>query len=146
MNQPITSLAELKAEINRLVIEKERLEIKIQGQVQELYEQVKPANLIRNLFASVSNDTELKNQFAVKGAETILSFIISNIFLRRSSPLIKTIATLAGTTALSQIVGEDASKYLKKAKNFFINLLRKLRKDDRSEPEFNEVDIYKNTE
>ncbi len=142
MSREIKSYTELKAHIGRLTIERELKELKIRESVQKLSEQLRPANLIKSAFSSVSSDSELRSGFAVKGIETALSFLLTNVVLRKAGPFMKTIATLAGTTMLSQIIGDEGGKYLDKIKSF-ISRFRK-NGDGSDMHEFDEKKIYRN--
>ncbi|MBL0340989.1 MAG: hypothetical protein IPP71_08715 [Bacteroidetes bacterium] len=141
MKKQITSLAELKFEIERLTAEKQLKEQALNNQVKELSNRLKPINLIKSTFASFKEDSVLKNQLATKGTEAALGFIVSNLIFKNSNPIVRTTATLIGTAFASKVFGEDSSIYIDKIKNLFEKFKKKTEKE--ADPSFFEGDIYK---
>jgi hypothetical protein len=140
MNKNISSRAQLKLEIERLTAEKKLKEKQIGGLVKDYTTALKPVNLVKNAFSSITGDSELKGMLKTKGTEAAIGFVVTQLLFRNSNPLIRTAATVLGTTFASSIFGEDSAKYVEKIKN----LIHKFRSKKGEIPSdtFNETDIY----
>ena len=134
-------MTELKQEIQRLSAVKQLKEQQLRLKIKDASQQMKPINLIKSAFSSISGDKELKSELAIKGTEAALGFIVTNLLFKNSNPVVRTAATLLGTTFATKIFGEDSSKYIEKIKSIYEKFKKK--HSDVSVDEFREEDIYK---
>lgn len=139
MTKPIQSLNELRTEISVLKSRQRLQEEKVRKSVKSLAESVKPANLVKNAIKSFGSDKNLRSDLTLKGAEAAVGFLVSNLLLRNFGPAAKIIASLAGTTVATSILGDHAGKYIDKFKNLF-NKFTKM--NAKEETGFDEKDIY----
>jgi len=116
-NKRIVSMSELRIEIALLETKKAVQEEKIREGVKQLSENLKPVNLIRNAIKTIGKDNELKSDLAKKGTEALAGFLISNLAFKNFGAATRTVASLIGTTVLSGLIGDEASKYVDKIKN-----------------------------
>lgn len=142
MKTKIHTLEELQHEIERLKEIKSLKEAKLRSDVKHLTVQLKPVNLIKSAFSSLTGDTELKTQVASKGLEATLGFLFTNLIFKNSNPMIRTAAAVLGTAAASKIFGEDSPKYIEKIKLLIDKIKRK--RSEAKDASFNEGDIYTN--
>ena len=141
MKPSIHSLETLRAEILRLKEEKKIRENQLRLSVKHIGNEMKPANLIKSAFHSVSNDSELTSQLKSKGLEAALGFVVTNLLFKNANPLIRTAATVFGTTFASKLFGEESGKVIEKVKSLYEKF--KQHSEKSSKPgEFNEEDIY----
>ena len=141
MKKIIRSRAELQAEIDKLTLEKQVSEQNLNRLVRDFSTAMKPLNLIKSAFGSVKSDKELSGRMKTRGLEALTGFVVSQLIFKNSNPLIKTAATLMGTSFASGVFGDDALKYVDKLKNLYQKFRSKNR--DTSADSFNEDDIYK---
>lgn len=125
MKKQIRSLAELRLEIENLSVEKHLKERELNKQFQDWSQRMKPANLIKSAFSSLTGDSELKTQLASKGTEAALGFIVTNLLFKNSNPIVRTAATIVGTAFASKVFGEDSSVYIDKIKTLFEKFRKK---------------------
>ena len=125
MKKQISSLAELRLEIENLSVEKHLKERELNQQFQDWSQRMKPANLIKSAFSSLTGDSELKTQLASKGTEAALGFIVTNLLFKNSNPIVRTAATIVGTAFASKVFGEDSSVYIDKIKSIFEKFRKK---------------------
>ena len=125
MKKQISSLAELRLEIENLSVEKHLKERELNQQFQDWSQRMKPANLIKSAFSSLTGDSELKTQLASKGTEAALGFIVTNLLFKNSNPIVRTAATIVGTAFASKVFGEDSSVYIDKIKTLFEKFRKK---------------------
>ena len=140
MKRNIHSLAQLKLEIDRLSSEKHFKEKQLNTYVKEYTQSLKPANLIRNAFTSITGDSELKGMLKTKGTEAAIGFVVTQLLFKNANPLVRTAATVLGTTFASSIFGEEGPKYVEKIKNLYQKFRSK--KTDDNPDSFNEGDNY----
>ncbi len=141
MKKNIHSLSELRVEIERLTLDKLERERRLSGYIKEYANSMKPANLVKSAFSSISNDPSLKGMLKSKGAEAAMGFLVSQLIFKNSNPIVRTAATLLGTGFATNIFGQDGSQYVNKIKTLYKKF--RSRKDDGSQNDFNEEDIYK---
>lgn len=141
MKPAINSLETLRAEIIRLREEKKVRENQLRKSVQHLGNELKPANLIKSAFHSVSDDSELKSQLKSKGLEAALGFVVTNLLFKNANPVIRTAATVFGTTFASKLFGEESGKIIERVKSLY-EKIRKQAEPSAKPGEFNEEDIY----
>jgi hypothetical protein len=98
MKTKIDSLATLQLEIERLKSLKAAKDIQLKQSFQHLSNELKPVNLIKSTFNSITKDRELKTQIQSKGLEAALGFVVTNLLFKNANPVIRTAATLFGTT------------------------------------------------
>lgn len=125
MKKQIRSLAELRLEIENLSVEKHLKERELNKQFKDWSQRMKPANLIKSAFSSLTGDSELKTQLASKGTEAALGFIVTNLLFKNSNPIVRTAATIVGTAFASKVFGEDSSVYIDKIKTLFEKFRKK---------------------
>jgi len=140
MSTSITSLAELKVEIDKLTVERKIKERNLNVHIKEFAISMRPANLIKNAFTSMSKDTELKSMLKTKGAEAAIGFVVTQLLFKNANPIIRTAATLFGTSFATTIFGDDSSKYIEKIKNIYQKFIS--RKEPVEDEQFNEGDNY----
>ena len=132
-------MSDLRKEIASLQKKQEEQEARLKVSVQRLTESLKPANLIKSTLKSFGSDSKLRGDLTKKGAEAAVGFLISNILLRNFGPAAKTLASLAGTTVATSVLGEHAGTYIEK----FKNLIEKFKKKSGANRDsFDEKDIY----
>ena len=141
MKKNIQTRDDLKAEIARLTLEKEVAEQNLNRMVREYSVAMKPVNLLKNAFGSVKNDKELSGMLKTRGLEALMGFVVSQLVFKNSGTLVKTAATLMGTTFASGVFGDDAMKYVEKIKKLFGKFRSK--GSDSNKDNFTEEDIYK---
>ena len=140
MTKNIQSRAELRSEIERLTTEKQISEEKLNSMIREFSQSMRPVNLLKNAFGSMKKDTELTRMMKTRGLEALVGFAVSQLVFKKSNPLIRTAATLMGTSFASGVFGDDALKYVDKLKHLYQKFKSKTsRKESGS---FNEEDIY----
>jgi|SRR5688572_23969422 len=140
MKVNISSRSQLKLEIERVTQEKLRQEQQINQHLRDYAQSLKPINMIKNAFSSVNKDQDLKGMFKKKGIEAAVALMVTQLLFKNSNPIIRTAATLFGTSFATGVFGDDASKYITKIKNLFQKFKRK--SDQRDNEFFNEEDIY----
>lgn len=140
MKKDIHSRAQLHLEIERLSAEKKLKEQHLNQVIRDYSTSLKPINLIKNAFGSLKNDKDVKGMLKTKGLEAALGFFITQMAFKNSNPLVKTAATVLGTSFASGVFGDDSVKYIEKIKKLY----QKFRaKTGRGAPgTFNEEDIY----
>lgn len=143
MKRSIQNRADLHIEIARLKEEKVVRERMLKDNFRSLTDQLKPVNLIKSVFSSFSGDSELKSQLASKGTDAAIGFIISNLIFKNASPLIRTAASMLGSTVALKVFGEDSGHYVDKFKALFQKLRTFVKRDDKDSPTFDEKDIYR---
>ncbi len=141
MKTKIDSLATLQLEIERLKSLKAAKDIQLKQSFQNLSNELKPVNLIKSTFSSITKDSELKNQMQSKGLEAALGFVVTNLLFKNANPVIRTAATLFGTTFASKLFGEDSGNIIGRIKNLYQKIKEKS-PDEENKP-FDEGDIYK---
>ena len=77
MKRNINSLAQLKLEIDRLSSEKKFKERQLNTYVRDFSQALKPANLVKNIFSSITGNSELKGMLKTKGTEAALGFVVT---------------------------------------------------------------------
>ena len=125
MKKQISSLAELRLEIENLSVKKHMKERELNKQFKDWSQTMKPANLIKSAFSSLTGDSELKTQLASKGTEAALGFIVTNLLFKNSNPIVRTAATIVGTAFASKVFGEDSAVYIDKIKTLFEKFKKK---------------------
>lgn len=143
MRRNIRNRADLQMEIARLTGEKNIREKMLKENFQSFVDQLKPVNLIKSAFHSFAGDSELKSQLASKGADAAIGFIISNLLFKNASPLIRTAASMLGSTVALKVFGDDSDHYVEKFKALFQKLKTVMKKDDKDSRAFDEEDIYR---
>ena len=140
MKKNIQSRAELKAEIEKLTAEKILAEERLNKKIRDFSVSMKPVNLLKSAFGSMKKDPELTGMIKTRGLEALSGFIISQLIFKNSNPLVRTAATLMGTSFASGVFGDDALKYIDKLKQLY----RKFRSKsgNKSSEIFNEGDNY----
>ncbi len=141
MKKNIHTLAELRVEIERLTIEKLEREHRLSGYIKDYANSLKPANLIKSAFGSITSDPSLKGMLKSKGVEAAMGFIVSQLIFKNSNPFVRTAATVLGTGFASNIFGQDGPNYLDKLKVLYKKF--KNRKNAGPQNDFNERDIYR---
>ena len=141
MKTEIANIHQLREEIVRLSGEKLIKEEMLKNRIKGFSQQMKPVNLIKNAFNSITGDSELKSRLASKGTEAVLGFIVTNLIFKNSNPAIRTAATVLGTAFAGKVFGEDSSMYIEKIKGLFEKFKKK--SSEVENKEFNEEDIYK---
>jgi len=141
MKTKIANIHQLREEIVRLSGEKLIKEEMLKNRIKGFSQQMKPVNLIKNAFNSITGDSELKSRLASKGTEAVLGFIVTNLIFKNSNPAIPTAATVLGTAFAGKVFGEDSSMYIEKIKGLFEKFKKK--SSEVENKEFNEEDIYK---
>jgi len=141
MKTKIANIHQLREEIVRLSGEKLIKEEMLKNRIKGFSQQMKPVNLIKNAFNSITGDSELKSRLASKGTEAVLGFIVTNLIFKNSNPAIRTAATVLGTAFAGKVFGEDSSMYIEKIKGLFEKFKKK--SSEVENKEFNEEDIYK---
>jgi predicted lipase len=143
MKRTIRNRGDLQREITRLKEEKLVRERVMNDKIHSITEQLKPANLIRNAFRGFTGDSELKNAMASRGTEAVFGFVVSNLLFKNANPLIRTVASMLGTTAAMKFFGEDSGKYIEQIKNLFRKLKEAAGRQRKEDSMFDEEDIYK---
>lgn len=133
-------MAQLKLEIDRLTSEKHLKEKQLNMYIKDFSQSLKPANLVRNIFSSITGNSELKGMLKTKGTEAALGFVVTQLLFKNANPLVRTAATVLGTSFATTIFGEDSSKYVEKIKTLFQKFRKK--KEETDSEQFNEGDIY----
>lgn len=141
MKTKIDSLATLQLEIDRLKSLKAAKDIQLKQSFQHLSNELKPVNLIKSTFNSITKDNELKSQIQSKGLEAALGFVVTNLLFKNANPMIRTAATLFGTTFASKLFGEDSANIIGRIKNLYQKIKEKSPEEE-NKP-FDEGDIYK---
>ena len=139
----IQSRAELRLEIERLKVQQHLHEVQIHERIRSITEKLKPINLIKSSLSSFSSDSDMKNQFTSKGIEAILGFVVSNLLFRKSNVIIRTVASILGSSLVLKFFGEDSGKYLEKIQSLYMKVKGMMKKDDKDDSVFNEGDIYR---
>ena len=140
MKKNIHSRVQLKAEIERLTLEKKVKEQHLNQTIRDYSTSLKPINLIKNAFGSLKNDTDVKGMLKTKGIEAAIGFFVTQMAFKNSNPIIRTAATSLGTSFASGVFGDDSVKYVEKFKKLFQKFRTKI---GRGTPgSFNEEDIY----
>lgn len=143
MKRSIRNRADLQMEIARLTGEKNVREKMLKENFHSFTEQLKPVNLIKSAFRSFTGDSELKSQLASKGTDAAIGFIISNLIFKNANPLIRTAASMLGSTVALKVFGDDSGHYVEKFKALFQKLKTVAKKDDKESRAFDEEDIYR---
>ena len=125
MKRNIHSLAQLKLEIDRLSSEKHFKEKQLNTYVRDFSQALKPANLVKNIFSSITGNSELKGMLKTKGTEAALGFVVTQLLFKNANPLVRTAATVLGTSFASTIFGDDSAKYVDKIKSLFKKFQKK---------------------
>src|SRR4030095_13486887 len=112
MKKNINSRAQLLLEIERLGAEKKIKELHLNQVIRDYSTSLKPINLIKHAFGSLKNDDDVKGMLKTKGIEAALGFFITQMAFKNSNPLIKTAATILGTSFASGVFGDDSIKYI----------------------------------
>jgi hypothetical protein len=142
MKYTIRNRADLRREISRLTEEKNVREKMMKASMKGFADQFRPVNLVKSFFKSLTGDQDFKNQVTARGAEAALGFIISNLVFKNASPLIRTAASVLGSTAAVKFFGEDSGKYVEKIKSLY-EKLKNVSSGNKSDDVFDEEDIYK---
>ncbi len=141
MKAKIDSLATLQFEIERLKNMKAAKDFQLKQSFQNLSNELRPVNLIKSTFNSIAKNNELKSQMQSKGLEAALGFIVTNLLFKNSNPVIRTAATLFGTTFASKLFGEESGNIIARIKTLYQKIQEKS-SEDLNKP-FDEGDIYK---
>ena len=142
MKYTIRNRADLRREISRLTEERNVREKMMKASMKGFADQFKPVNLVKSFFKSLTGDQELKNQVTARGAEAALGFIISNLVFKNASPLIRTAASVLGSTAAVKFFGDDSGKYIEKIRSLYEKLKNISSTGNKSDDVFDEEDIY----
>lgn len=140
MKKNIDSLASLKLEIARLTVEQQMQEKLLGGYLKDYARSMSPANLVKNAFKSITGDPEIKSSFKTKGVEAAIGFVVTQLLFKNANPLVRTAASVLGTSFASGIFGDESTKYIDKIKNFYQRFRKK--KEDTGAPLFGEEDNY----
>jgi len=143
MKYTIRNRADLHREISRLTEEKNVREKMMKANLKGFADQFRPVNLVKSFFKSVTGDQDLRNQVTARGAEAALGFIISNLVFKNASPLIRTAASVLGSTAAVKFFGDDSGKYIEKFRTLYDKLKNIATKNNDTDDIFNEENIYK---
>lgn len=143
MKYTIRNRADLHRELSRLTEEKNVRERMMRANMKGFADQFRPGNLVKGFFKSLTGDQELKNQVTARGAEAALGFIISNLVFKNASPLIRTAASILGSTAAVKFFGDDSGKYVEKIKSMYEKLKNYSAGSNENDGVFDEEDIYK---
>ncbi len=140
MTKTIQSHADLRSEIERLTVERQIAEQRLNSKIRDFSTAMKPINLLKNAFGTVKNDSELSTMIKTRGIEALIGFVISQLVFKKSNTLVRTAATLMGTSFASGIFGGDALKYVDKLKQLFKKF--KSKTEQKPQGSFNEEDTY----
>lgn len=143
MKKDIRNRTDLRMEIARLTGEKDVREKMLKENFHSFTDQLKPINLIKSAFRSFTGDSELKSQLASKGTDAAIGFIISNLLFKNANPLIRTAASMLGSTVALKVFGDDSDHYVEKFKALFHKLKTVLKKGENESRTFDEEDIYR---
>lgn len=139
MPKEIHSLRDLQTEIAILKAKQAVQEEQLRGRLKKMSEDLKPINLIRSTIQSFTQGSGLKGETTKRGAEAAIGFLVSNILFKNFNPVARTVATVVGTGLASELLGEQAGKYIQK----FKDLAEKFRKSGKEKKDlFDEQDIY----
>jgi len=97
--------------------------------------------MLKSAFSSVKKDPDVKGMLKTKGVEAVITMLVTQLLFKNSNPIIRTAATLFGTSFATGVFGDDASKYINKVKTLFQKFKRK--SDPKGDEFFDEEDIYK---
>lgn len=144
MNPEIHSLQQLRAEIRRLSDIKKNQEASLIIKTHLLADSLRPENLVKTVFSSLTRSSELKQQVTSFGADATIGYLFSNVILKNANPMLRAISTYAAPVIFSYFFGDESGKYLDKFKNL---ISRFRRKDKNGQDEtFDEKDIYSSGE
>src|SRR6187402_2434274 len=111
MKANITSRSQLQLEIERLTSEKQVREKQLNLHLKEYAQSLKPINMLKSAFNSVKKDPDVKGMLKTKGVEAVITMLVTQLLFKNSNPIIRTAATLFGTSFATGVFGDDASKY-----------------------------------
>ena len=141
MIKNIESLSDLRLEIERISSKRDLHERQLSEQVKAYANSMRPANLIKNALTGMGQDKELTGMLKTKGVEAAIGLVITQLLFKNSNPLIKTAASLFGTSFATGVFGEDASQYVDKIKKIFQKFTAG--KESPGNGVFRDEDIYK---
>jgi hypothetical protein len=143
MKYSIQNRTDLRREMARLTEERNIKEKMMKANFKGFADQLRPVNLVKSFFRSVTGDQDLKNQVTARGVEATLGFIISNLVFKNASPLIRTAASVLGSTAALKFFGDDSGKYIEKIRSLYDKLKNISSGKNETNDIFSEEDIYK---
>jgi len=143
MKYSIQNRTDLRREMARLTEERNIKEKMMKANFKGFADQFRPVNLVKSFFSSVTGDQDLKNQVTARGVEATLGFIISNLVFKNASPLIRTAASVLGSTAAVKFFGDDSGKYIEKIRSLYDKLKNISSGKNETNDIFSEEDIYK---
>jgi hypothetical protein len=117
--------------------DKQRTELKLH--FEQTFDSLKPLNILKNSFKSLTQSPDLKNQLLDSGIGIASGLLVKNIFFRSTYNPLKKIAGVMLQAAITNLAAKNSDK-IKSASINLISTFLKARKNHRKS--FSESEIY----
>ena len=118
--------------------DKQRTELKLH--FEETFDSLKPLNIIKNSFKSITHSPDLKNQFVDSGIGIASGVLVKNILFRSTHNPIKKIGVVMLQALITNLAAKNSDK-IKSAGISLLSTILKARKNHKRKV-FSENEIY----